>query len=172
METVREQPARLNVLLTEDLPREEEYWTGQLSRLLRPLGVAAYIARSGAEAMHVAETITIHAAVIDLHTPRGEVSGLTGNTTGEAGLWLLNLMRRLPNSPPVVVLRRPAANAAEVNRLLSETLELGVFSVLVKPVGVHDLLAQFRRLIDRRYHGAWPGDPPPAGDPGTHRGRN
>jgi len=169
MEMVREQPARLNVLLTEDMPREAEHWTRQLTLMLRPLGIEAYIANSGVEAVSLAKRVTFHAAVIDLHTPRGDAPGEMGSPTGESGLWLLNLMRRLPNSPPVVVLRRPAVNPAEVNRLLSETLELGVFSVLVKPVGVQDLLAQFRRLIDRRYHGAWPGD---GKTPGSHRGLN
>ena len=65
----REQSARLNVLLTEDAPSDPEHWTGQLSRLLQPQGVAAYVARSGVEAIDLVERVDIHAAVIDMYQP-------------------------------------------------------------------------------------------------------
>ncbi len=145
--------ARLNVLLTEDRPHAPEHWTVQLSRLLQPQGVAAYMARSGREAIDLAEQVTIHAAVIDLSTP------LDGNGFAPAsstGIWLLELMRRLPYRPPVVVVRGPAISQNDFDRMMREALRLGAFSVMNKPIDVEQVLAVFRRLLDRRYRGMWP----------------
>ena len=73
-----------------------------------------------------------------------------------AGVWLLELFRRMRNSPPTVVLRSPTYNRADAERLLQEALRLGAFSVLDKPVELEQLLAVFRRLVDRQYRGLWP----------------
>lgn len=161
MENVRFQPgARLNVLLTEDRPHAQEHWSRQLPRLLQPQGVVAFLARTGEEAIAVVERHEIHAAVLDLGTPRsstrsaGSVGG--GNGDDAAGLWLLELFRRLPSQPPVVVINSPVINQRQVDRLLSDALRLGAFSVLNKPVRLEQLLEVFQRLIERRYQGAWP----------------
>jgi len=162
--------ARFNVLLTEDRPQAEEHWIGQLPRLLEPQGVLVYVARSGHEAIELAGELTVHAAVIDLGTPRGARSP-RGDATGAqrpteglpqaqemmpAGVWLLELFRRMRNSPPTVVLRSPAYSRAEAERLMQEVLRLGAFSVLEKPVQLEQLLSVFRRLLDRQYRGMWP----------------
>ena len=77
---------------------------------------------------------------------------------GPAGLWLLELLRRMPNQPPVVLLRKPAYSRSQAERILRDALRLGVFSVMNKPVELEQLLAVFQRLVDRRYSGAWPGN--------------
>lgn len=166
--------SRLNVLLTQDRPHPMEHWTAQIPRLLEPLGIAAYVAPTVEEALSLAESMEIHAAVVDLSTPlastgrdgaRASMPGVRapnpGRTTaarssGQPGLWLLELFRRLPNHPPVVVIHSPATDRREGDRLLSEALRLGAFSVLAKPVEIEQILAVFRRVLDRQYRGSWP----------------
>ena len=160
MVTVWKQPsARFNVLLTEDRPREPEHWTRQLPLLLEPQGVAAYLAQTGQEAVDLAGRIEMHAAVIDMSTPVSDAPAEAGQTLSsarEGGLWLLELMRRLPKRPAIVVIRTPASDTRQAERVLGDALRLGAFSVLDKPVGLEQLLAVFRRVVDRRYHGFWP----------------
>lgn len=151
--------ARFNVLLTEDRPRAETHWTAQLPLLLRPQGVAAYVAQTGREAIELAETRQIHAAVIDLGTPLGPSPWISSaaRASGAGGqLWLVDLLRRLPNQPPVVVLHNPVYSQSQIERILREALRLGAFSVLRKPVELEQILRVFRRLVDRQYRGFWP----------------
>jgi len=155
---------RFNLLLTEDRPHVgEHHWTAQLPQLLVPHGVNAFVVDSGEKAIAVAEQMEIHAAVIDLGTPRGDGDpwqmrpGIA--SAGPGGLWLLELFRRLPNRPPVVLLRKPAYSREQAERLLREALRLGAFSVMNKPVNLEQLLAVFQRLVDRRYSGTWPDSP-------------
>ena len=58
--------ARFNVLLTQDRARESEHWTLQLPRLMQPLGVHAFLARTGREALELFEHHPIHVALIDI----------------------------------------------------------------------------------------------------------
>lgn len=146
---------RFNVLLTRDRDREPEHWTSQLPRLMQPLGVHAYLAHTGREALDLFEHHTIHAALIDIATP--PTSG------GEPdGLWLLQVLTRKPNRPPIVVVNhRYAQRRAE--RLLNEALRLGAFSVINRPQHVDPLLTVIARLIAREYNNNWP--PPEVSDP-------
>jgi len=151
--------ARFNVLLTEDRPHSEGHWTSQLPRLLEPQGVAAYVAGTGREAMDLAQRMEIHAAVIDMGTPIEPADGVTfGARRAGGGMWLLELLRRLPYRPPVVMVRKPAFSQRQAQRMLNEALKLGAFSVMNKPVNVEQLLAVLSRLVERRYRGAWPAD--------------
>ena len=149
---------RFNVLLTEDRPHPESHWTRQLPRLLQPQGVQSYVAHTGREAIDLAEQMQFHAAVVDLHIPIGAAADdhPAVDSTSGGGMWLLELIRRLPNRPPVVVLRRPAFSQRQAERMLNQALRLGAFSVMNKPVDIEQLLGVFRRLMDRRYSGAWP----------------
>jgi CheY-like chemotaxis protein len=166
--------AKLNVLLTLDRPHASEHWTTQLPRLLEPQGVAAYAVTSVQDAVRVATELPIHAAIVDLGTPLGgtmwgtnisvSVSGVSGVSGGEmagggdpSGLWVLELFRRLPHRPPVVVIHNPPRSRREGNWILSQSLRLGAFSVLNKPVQINQLLSVFQRLVDRQYRGIWPG---------------
>ncbi|MBI1338031.1 MAG: hypothetical protein GC164_13875 [Phycisphaera sp.] len=155
---------RLNVLLTEDRPREQWHWSRQLVELLKPMGVAGYVVHTGREALDLAEKLELHAAVIDLgtpldpvHTPPGQSRLMNRTTTQPTGeLWLLELLRRLPAKPPVVVIQSRSFTQAQVDRVLSEALRLGAFSVLNKPIALEQILSVFQRLLDRRYRGTWP----------------
>ena len=149
-----DRPARFNVLLTEDRPGDEVHWTAQLVRLLEPQGVVAYVVRTGDEAVKLAQQTPLHAAIVDLATPRRSASSVT-----QQELWLVELMRRLPASPPLVVLRSPATSGRQADRLLRDLLQMGAFSVLVKPVQLEKLLGVFQRLVERRYQGRWPTPP-------------
>jgi CheY-like chemotaxis protein len=152
----------LHVLLTEDYPPAPQRWTHQLLRLLEPQGVAAYVARTGREAIQMAEQFEIHAAVIDLstpldvNTPNNPTVFPSTTPSPAANFWLLELFRRLPNKPPVVVVRGPMYNQRQVEQLLREALRLGVFSVVNKPVELEQILTVFQRLLDRQYQGSWP----------------
>ena len=159
--------ARFNVLLAEDRPYDNAHWSKLLPRLMKPLGVNSYIVHSGEEAFDLAERTTIHAAVVDLATPRSTVEAedpATNTASGmPGGLWILELFQRLQNSPPVVLVRSKAIVERDINRLLRDALRLGAFTVLENPVQMENLLAVFQRLLDRQYDGHWPnmmGQPP------------
>ena len=144
--------SRLNVLLTRDRPHAPEHWTTQLPQLLEPQGVTAYVASTVEEAYGVATAHTIHAAVIDLACPRGCAKSRAAT---DHAIGAIELFRRLPHSPPLVVLHA-STSQRQVDRIMRESLRLGVFCVLKKPVDLHQLLEVFRRLVDRQYRGAWP----------------
>jgi len=180
---------RLQVLLTEDRPQPAEHWTHQIPRLLKPMGVTTVVARSGQEAIGLAEQGRFHAAVIDWATPWAPGRPTSQESTDNAkapgapegespqgrqalsqsmnrrpvgsmgarkGHWLLEVFERLPHRPPVVVIKSRGLSPREETLLLHESVRLGVFSVLDKPVHIEQLLAVLRRLIDRRYKGTWP----------------
>ncbi len=142
---------RLNVLLTVDRPREDEHWTRQISVFLQPMGVNAIIADTGQEAIEIAKNTQIHAALIDLETPTG-----TTAQSSAGGFWLMELLNRLEYQPPVIVVRSPTFDRQELDRLLIESMRLGAFSVLDKPLNMEDVLANFKRLLDKQYRGNWP----------------
>ena len=147
--------SRFNVLLTEDRPHSIDHWTRQFPRLLKPQGVTSYLAHCGHEALGMAEKLEFHAAVIDLGTPYHAPNSASRTAHGD-GLWLLQLLQRLPNRPPTVIVNSPAFSQRQIQRMLQEVLRLGVFTVINKPVALEQLLKVFRRVVDRQYRGAWP----------------
>lgn len=150
-----EQQARFRVLLTEDRARPDEHWTRQVPPLLRPLGVEASIAADGREALDILESTAIHAAVIDLNTPAPQ------NDAG-GGLWLMQVIQRLPHKPPVVVVNSQSYSQRQVQRMLNQALDLGAFSVINWPVQIDTLLGTFQRMLERAYGNHWPEDRPDA----------
>ncbi|MEX0777387.1 MAG: hypothetical protein WD042_16915 [Phycisphaeraceae bacterium] len=169
---MRPAPGRFNVLLTEDRPHPSEHWTIQLPRLLEPQGVQSFVVRSGHEAVAVVERFEVHAAVIDLATPldAGPGQAARQQASRTAGLWLVELFRRLPHAPPVVIVHDTAFSHRDVTRLMHDALRLGAFSILAKPVELEQLLAVLQRLLERQYRGAWPGrgSKPPQMDTDEH----
>ncbi len=165
-----DQGTRLNVLFTCDRHPGASHWAKVVPRLLEPQGVRAIVARSGVEAVSMAQQMVIHAAVIDLSTPRGRLEDLPTDVRGRrpnmggagpgssapVGFWLLEFFRRLPNQPGVVAVQHRAVTQREVQTLLRESLRLGVFSVLPDPVNVEQLLEVLRRYLDKEYRGLWP----------------
>ncbi|MFP4145112.1 MAG: response regulator [Phycisphaeraceae bacterium] len=150
--------ARFNVLLTEDRERAVEHWTRQLPRLLEPHGVQAFVARSGREALDLASEQEMHAALIDVLTPPDPAR--SASQRGPGGLWLLEVLRRMPQRPPAVLVASQQLTPNQVQRLLNQALRLGAFSVVDRPMELENLLAIIRRLLDRRYAGNWPGPDP------------
>ncbi|MEM7625809.1 MAG: hypothetical protein AAF333_09280 [Planctomycetota bacterium] len=164
---------RFNILLTEDRARPEEHWTRQFPRLMQPLGVHAHLAASAREALDLADRVTFHAVFVDLATPkeRPHPSGptsLSGESTkpspgtassggggGDGGLWLLQVLQRRTQRPPVVVINSRATQRQAV-RLLNDALRLGAFSVVNRPADPRPLLAVIQRLLDRHHQGQWP----------------
>jgi CheY-like chemotaxis protein len=153
---------RLNLLLTEQPAEGPEHWARQLPRLLQTQGVRPYVAHTGREAFDLAGRVPMHAALIDLATPLGEDRGAGGDDPG--GLWLLELLRRMPDHPPAVVINTRAYSERQLQRLLNEALRRGAFSVVNRPRDLEELLAAIQRVVDRRYQGHWP-DRPPETDP-------
>jgi CheY-like chemotaxis protein len=149
------EPSRFNVLVTEDRPRPEEYWTRQLGRLLEPLGVATHMAESGSEALDLADRLSIHAAVVDMATPMDRDTERQTAPAEPASVWLKQLARHLPNRP-IVVIHGRVYSRSRADRSLRDALGFGAFSVLHKPVEVEQLLRVLQRMLDRRYQGGWP----------------
>ncbi len=146
---------RFNVLLTEDRRRPLEHWTRQLPRLVEPLGIHAQLAGSAREALVLAERQTFHAVVTDLATPVEANDSATVHAGSDGGLWLLQVLQRRPDRPPVIVVNSRATRQQAV-RLLNEALRLGAFSVVNRPANLHPLLTAIQRLLDRHHHGQWP----------------
>lgn len=156
--------SRFNVLLTEERDYPTEHWTRQLPRLMEPMGVRSFRARTGEEALTITTKLTIHAAVVDLATPRSASTARSGGEPG--GLWLLNVLSRQPNRPPVVIVNNRALTSAEISKCLHQALRIGAFSVVNRPAHLEALLAVIRRMMDRHFNGAWP-DPEPPRSPNT-----
>lgn len=150
-------PPRFSVLLAEDPEHGAAHWTRQLPRLLEPQGVEAVLARTGREAVEVVGRMEIHAALIDLATPPGDSPSDQGDAAMAAGaLWVLEVSRRMPRRPPIVVVNSRIQSPQQVQRFLNHALRLGAFSVVNGPMNLEALLGTIRRIIDRMYGGQWP----------------
>ncbi len=132
---------------------QAENWSSHLPRLLEPIGIASLWAASGREASHVIATHSIHIAVVDLGLPLDP-----SDPTQEAGPRLLDLLARLANPPPTVVMKRGRTHRDD-SREIAAALKCGAFAVIDRPRSQRDielLLEVLRRILDRRYHGRWP----------------
>ncbi|MEM1446974.1 MAG: hypothetical protein AAGF84_13025 [Planctomycetota bacterium] len=146
---------RLQVLLTQDRDHPDEHWTRQLPRLLAPLGVDARLAADTDEAVHVTRTVRVHAAIIDLATPPGPGTGSSKLEPPASGLMLLEVLRRLDQTPPTLVVNAPAP-PKQAQRLLNEALRLGAFAVINRPVQLNTLLGAIQRVLHRHHQNHWP----------------
>lgn len=143
--------ARLNLLLSCGPWQRCEAVT-QLPQLLEPMGIRSIEVGTGEEAEDVIETTPIHIAVVDLTMPLTDAT--PKNAAG--GTRLLQLLRRLDDPPPMVLVRPPQAVARDSARGLAQALREGAFAVVDQPMGLEAMLEIMRRIVRRHYAGQWP----------------
>lgn len=159
---------RLNLLLSYADWRSES-WADRLPKLLSPMGVSTVRVGTGVEASRVIRSQPVHIAVVDLalpmdeaHADGGDLGGAeAGRGGGEAGTRLLELLRRLAEPPPTVVVHR-GRTSRDAQRELNAALRAGVFAVIDRPMGAPGLellLEVLRRCLARHYQGRWPEGP-------------
>jgi CheY-like chemotaxis protein len=147
-------PPRLNLLLSYGGWRDDAL-ERQLPPLLRPMGVHCLEARSGSEAQTLLRRERIHVAVVDVSVPMGN----DALGADEAGSRILQLLRRMENPPPTIVVRPAQPSRRDSTRGLHAMLAEGAFAVLDRPFPVESLLDTLRRILQRHYAGAWPTGP-------------
>ncbi|HLO40559.1 MAG TPA: response regulator [Phycisphaerales bacterium] len=150
---------RLNLLLSY-AGWQPDPWVERLPPLLEPMGVQSLRAATGREAQDVIRTNPIHIAVVDLGLPLDSVdSEADAPELSEGGSRLLELLHRLDQPPPTVVVKR-ARSTRDDHRDMAAALRLGAFAVVDRPRDQHDLnliLEVLRRCLTRFYQGRWPG---------------
>ena len=144
--------ARLNLLLSYwEMP--EGSVMDQLPRLLSPMGIHSIHATSGEGAAEVISHHRIHIAVVDLMIPLASSSSPTSRAGGAR---ILQLLRRLNQPPPTVVIRPRQPVARESTRGLAAALREGAFAVLDQPIQLETMLEVMRRILRRHYSDGWP----------------
>ncbi len=112
-------------------------------------------ASSGRAATEIIRNHPVHIAVVDLTIPLEEQA--PDPTSSEpAGLRILQLLRRLDQPPPTVVVRPTTASRRESDRTLASALREGAFAVLDQPVHLESMLEVMRRILRRHYANNWP----------------
>ncbi|MEO0715568.1 MAG: response regulator [Planctomycetota bacterium] len=156
-----ERGRRLNLLVSY-AGWQADPWVERLPKILEPMGVRAFRASTGREASDVIRRTPIHAAVVDLGLPidgEPEAAADEAGSNTEGGVRLLEILRRLETSPPVVVVKA-ARSVRDDQRVMAASLRAGAFAVVDRPHSTRDLellLDTLRRLLTRHYEGRWPG---------------
>ena len=143
--------SRLNLLLSYGGWREGSV-VEQLPRLLEPMGILSIRVASGEEAAEVIQSVTVHIALVDLAIPLQRRA--PGSEAG--GHRILQLLFRLEQPPPTVVIRPPQPVSRESVRGLSDALRQGAFAVLDRPINLETTLEVMRRILRRHYADTWP----------------
>ncbi|MFG0284686.1 MAG: hypothetical protein ACF8R7_09720 [Phycisphaerales bacterium JB039] len=145
---------RLNLLLSCPVWREDA-WADNLPRLLEPMGIRAIRAATGAEAGRIIAQRPVHIAVVDLGLPLDADNA----AAEEGGVRILQVLSRLRQPPPTVVIKRRTARREE-GREIRDALLAGAFAIIDRPSAQRDielLLEVLRRALSRHYQGRWPG---------------
>jgi DNA-binding response OmpR family regulator len=156
---------RLNLLLSY-AGWDETPWVDRLPPLLDPMGIQSHRAQDAREASRVIESTPIHVAVVDLALPL-ECTESSCAPAEEAGPRILDLLSRLRQPPPILVIKR-GRTSRDDRREMSAALRLGAFAVLDRPRAQQDLetlLELLRRVLTRHYRNTWPQGPIPDGHP-------
>lgn len=135
-----------------------------LPRMLEPMGVQSHRALTGCQAKRVIESTQIHIAVVDLALPlddprASESLACHQPDLEEGGPRLLEILSRLSQPPPTVVVKRSRSTRDDA-RDINAALRLGAFAVVDRPRHQSDvdlLLEVLRRALVRYYQGRWPG---------------
>jgi len=143
--------SRLNLLLGYAKWRQDAV-AEHLPTLLEPLGIRCIRASTAREATDLVRTLQVHIAVVDLTIP---MDG-TDPRLDEAGSRVLELLRRLEQPPPTVVVRPPQPSVRESGRGLADALRQGAFAVLDGPVRIETMLEVLRRVVRRHFSDHWP----------------
>jgi DNA-binding response OmpR family regulator len=129
----------------------------QLPALLGPMGIDCFRCRSGVEATEFLRRGMVHIAIVDLSIPMEPPSPQTGQSRlAPAGPRVLQLLRRLHQPPPTVVVRPPQPSTRDSARGLADALRDGAFAVIDGPVRLESMLETLRRVVRRHYRDHWP----------------
>jgi DNA-binding NtrC family response regulator len=145
-----EAPTRLNLLLSCGQGQEDPA-VEQLPRLLAPMGIHSIRTNTGEGAAEVITHHPIHIAVVDVTIPLVPTAPLKAG-----GPRILQLLRRLEQPPPTVVIRPRRPVARESARELAAALREGAFAVLDRPIHLEMMLEVMRRILCRHYADVWP----------------
>lgn len=159
--------SRLNLLLSY-AGWQPDPWVNRLPPLLEPMGVQSLCAGSGRQATDMIRRVPIHIAVVDLALPLDESNG----TAEEGGSRLLDILARLSQPPPTVVIKRSRSHRDD-HRDITAALRAGAFAVIDRPRDARDLelmLDVLRRCLVRFYEGRWPGCGGSSGSGGSSSG--
>lgn len=147
---------RFNVLLTFG-GWQTDSWADRLPTLLAPMGVTCLRATAASEAADLLRTTRVHLAVVDLRLPlSGPGLGAQPSPVEEGGPRVLELLRRLEQPPPTVVVRRNRSTRDDA-REMEAALRAGAFAVIDQPVDLELMLKTMSRALERFYAGRWPG---------------
>lgn len=147
--------ARLNLLLSY-AGWQTDSWADRLPCLLEPLGVHAIRAASGRQASQVIQANPIHIAVVDLGLPLDNIE--SSEIVDEGGVRTLELLSRLTQPPPTVVVKRSRSHRDDA-REMAAALRCGAFAVIDRPrdaFGIERMLEVLRRALVKFYQGRWP----------------
>ena len=128
---------------------EQENFAEQLPRLLQPLGIDCLRVGTANEATDLLSQHLVHIAVVDLRIPFDQGRG------EPAGQRVLQLLRRLEQPPPTVVVRARQATQRASARGLSTALREGAFTVMDGPVKLEPMLEVLHRVVRRHYANHW-----------------
>ena len=110
-------------------------WPLAVRTIFMPRGINALLAREANDVLDIIEQRRIHTAIVDMDSERLN------------GLGTIKIIRTHHPLLPCILLARMAER-----ELLSDALELDVFSVITKPVDMDVLLGQLNKLFIRRYN--------------------
>ena len=110
-------------------------WPLAVQSIFMPRGVNALLATEANDVLDIIEQRRIHTAIVDMDSEK------------LSGLGTIKIIRAHYPLLPCILLARMAER-----ELLSDALELDVFSVIIKPVEMDVLLEQLNKLFIKRYN--------------------
>jgi len=110
-------------------------WPEAVRTIFMPRGINALLATEANDVLDIINQRRIHTAIVDMDSER------------LSGLGTIKIMRAHYPLLPCILLARIAER-----ELLSDALELDVFSVITKPVDMDVLLEQLNKLFIKKYN--------------------